>query len=238
MDVKRTMERPAMGEPESFETLVRRLCRTPELYVLGGSFQEVCAYLTGHARGDARSPLAGQGWAAFSALVSRRLGLNADTSWPCAIRTRHPDDADALEALEEHSMAFLHALEHHSPAELIERLAQLRSGGDDDGPMVPEDIFRAFVIACLHGDEQRLRALILPHQQAELLWCERYDPAVAEDLERSFARMRVLRTCRNQRSDRVELMSPSFPFPLSVVRTPAGGRLDASPVIELRAKTA
>jgi hypothetical protein len=75
----------------------------------------------------------------------------------------------------------------------------------------PEDVLFDFLIANLGGNEDKIRALIVSHPDAALLWQGAYPPDVAEDAPHT-----------------VLLRSSASPIPLAVVRVSGGWTLRRS----------
>ncbi len=58
-----------MGEMTKFIQMVEDICTRRKMFATGGTFYEVCAYLTGYAEASTDSPLSNEGWKVFSQYV-------------------------------------------------------------------------------------------------------------------------------------------------------------------------
>ncbi len=104
----------------------------------------------------------------------------------------------------------------------------------------PEEVYRQFFLATLKPDERTIRALIVDHKDADVLWKEgSYPDDVAALLASQYRDMTIERSeplVSSTESDRVLLRSSASPIPLTLIKRDGKWRLDARPIIEMRKK--
>jgi hypothetical protein len=95
----------------------------------------------------------------------------------------------------------------------------------------PEDVFRAFLVAVVSGDDRRVRQLVVDRPGVEIL----YGGRIADDRERrelieAFRSMPVRRV-DGDGPGRVTLFAPDDPVPYAMVRVDGAWRYDPADLI-------
>lgn len=211
--------------------LIEGLCLRPGMYVGSNRLDLVCAYLHGYSAGASDSVFATRS-AAFSALVSAHTDAPRNVVWSSALLMAYGDSEAGFQALLQLVRTFLADAEVMSEADQIERYAQLMEA-DARHPAVAQ--YRRFMIATLYGDEATIRELILPHDNADVLWAAAYPNDAAALLEQVWRNMHITRLRRaDAPATEVVVCSEAVPFPMTVVETGATWLVDAGPLIEAR----
>ncbi len=119
-------------------------------------------------------------------------------------------------------------------SQTTERASQMNAN------QTPEEVYRQFFLATLKPDERTIRALIVDHKDADVLWKEgSYPDDVAALLASQYRDMTIERSeplVSSTESDRVLLRSSASPIPLTLIKRDGKWRLDARPIIEMRKK--
>ena len=161
---------------ETFDELIESICRRRGMYVCGGSFFEVCAYIAGYAHASPDCPLGGDGWTAFNEFVCATFGFPGNYTWPYAIKQCCSDDDRASERLRELLTEFAQRTKTESHKEIVEG-ALSRTRDQEEGE--PEKTWRKFSRAVLGGKRMEIEPLIQEHPDADVLWAGAYPDDVA-----------------------------------------------------------
>lgn len=104
------------------------------------------------------------------------------------------------------------------------------------GESTPEEVYRAFMLAGLRGEEAEIRKLIVDDPDADVLWEGPYPAEVAAALAEVYESMEITRVddADGDEARVVTLESEAVPIQLRVVREGNAWRLDAAPLIKLR----
>ncbi len=228
---------------DEFIELVQGLCQRTGMYFSDESFNEVCAYISGYARGAPHSPLGGNGQEAFNSLVNYQQETPGNTWWPYSIRCKCVDDKEAIQRLEELIDLYLTELKSSSKEEILEHYTELQQTRNRNrvSEPEPEALYRKFMIDSITGNEEIISPLILPHKDASVLWersCSPEEEADSEDvaelMKDQYQEMVITRVCAPDTTEkRVQLLSPVVPVPLTAVKVNGRWRLDVSPIIEM-----
>lgn len=100
----------------------------------------------------------------------------------------------------------------------------------------PEEVYRAFMLANLRGEEAEIRKLIVDDPDADVLWQGAYPAEVAAALGEIYESMEITRVdeVEGDGSREVTLESPAVPIQLRMVREGDAWQVDAAPLIKLR----
>jgi hypothetical protein len=101
--------------------------------------------------------------------------------------------------------------------------------------LIPEDVYRAFLVSTLSGSEPEVRKHTLLHPEPSVLWTEAYPADVARLLADQFRTMSVIRV--NPSDSVVYLISEACPVPLAVINTDSGWKVDPDPLVRFRGET-
>lgn len=98
----------------------------------------------------------------------------------------------------------------------------------------PEDVLRRFLCANLTDDEAAIRALIIDHPDAAILWEGTYPEDVAAMLREQYLTMEIVRIDDPTNRDHIRLRSTATPVPMSLRRLNGQWRVDVSSIIDFR----
>lgn len=216
---------------DSFIDVVDHLCRHPFMWVMSGSYFEVCAYLTGYAKGSPNCPLSGDGCTAFHDYVCFTFRFPHKYVWPGDFHYVTDDDAEAIEQLRTHLIDFCKRLKLESPQEIVRKAFEAMSTIKEGEP---EKTWRLFSRAINRGKKDEIEPLILDHPNAELLWSTSCpDEAIASQLDHIEESFQISQIGGSEQDGDVKIITPDF-GPVSVRRIDGQWRVDATKVIECK----
>lgn len=219
-----------MDEKSRFRELMSNICKRRHMYVCGGTFYEVCAYISGYAQASKDCPLGGEGWSAFSRFVAARFGWPDKYGWPYVIKMCSADDASAAEQLQALVADFCDKLDTSSYEEVICEAA--RENAREEGE--PEKVLRRLLSALLRGRRQEIEPLILDHPDAVVLWEGEFSTDAAEQLDDVYGAFPIGRLPETGSEGKVHLMSAHFPFPLMVKQIEGQWKVDVTEIVDMR----
>jgi hypothetical protein len=217
-----------MDSTDNFIELVEHICRQRSMYVCGGSFYEVCAYLCGYAQASPDSPLSGDGWAAFNDVVCATFRFPNNYVWPYALKQCSRDDDEASEQLRDLLVKFAERTKTESHEEIVRDVLS-RIGNHEEGE--PEKAWRRFSRAILSGQRDEIEPLIQEDPDAEILWSRAYPDDVAQALDQIAESYSVRQVSGSEEEGKVVIITPDFgPIPLQLI----GGnwKIDATKIID------
>lgn len=217
-----------MNNDESFTDFVESICRRPSMYVCGGSFYEVCAYVSGYAHASPDCPLSGEGSTVFSKFVCAAFRFPSKYIWPYVIQECCSSDEEATERLRALLVEFAERTKTESHEDIVHGMLS-RTDVQEEG--APEKIWRRFSRAILRGKKAEIEPLIQEHPNADVLWTGTYPADVAPLLNEIAESYPVGRISGSEAEGNVTIISPDFgPIGLQLV----GGdwRVDATKIIE------
>jgi hypothetical protein len=218
-----------MSDTDFLLQFIEGVCKHPKMYTLNGSFGEVSALLTGtllygvdaHER-KARCHV-------FNDFVTSRLFVPSKYWWMVAIREIATDDNDAIERVGQLFSEFVRLRMNYTLDEI--RLdAENRVANYHESE--PAAVWRRFMAARFHSNQNEIESLILPHPEAQYLWDgEETPPGIAEQLI-SISNLGVVPIVTGSiESGRVTLLTEMGRIDVRLV----GGdwRVDATPIIAI-----
>jgi len=218
-------------QPQAYPALefVEKLCRTPKMFTLHGTFGEVVALLTGAIFSPLDCDETDEAFKTFNYFVTSRLLVPSKFWWAGAIQMVAEDDAGAIGKLRDLLVEFM-TLRQSMTLEDIrtdcnERLANYEEPA-------PAKVWRAFMAARFRGDQATLERLILPNQDAAVLWQGGgAPPGVAEQLV-SLADLNLVSIATGTlESGSVQLVTELGRIAAHWVD--GGWKIDASPIITM-----
>ncbi len=213
---------------ETFDELIESICRRRGMYVCGGSFFEVCAYIAGYAHASPDCPLGGDGWTAFNEFVCATFGFPGNYTWPYAIKQCCSDDDRASERLRELLTEFAQRTKTEPHKEIVEG-ALSRTRDQEEGE--PEKTWRKFSRAVLGGKRMEIEPLIQEHPDADVLWAGAYPDDVATMLDSIAESYPATRISGSEAEGSVTVITPDF-GPVGLKLIGKRWRVDATKVIE------
>ncbi len=78
--------------------LIQSICRSPQMYTRKGTYNEVCAWISGYTSGMNDEAMSSE-WGSFVEWVPKKLHYPSNYAWPYIIWETYPDDAIAIEQL-------------------------------------------------------------------------------------------------------------------------------------------
>ena len=220
-----------MNKASDFDELVEHLCTRRSMYVCGGSFYEVCAYLTGYAAASPDCPLSDDGYAAFSRFVCRHFRFPDNYVWPYVLKCCSKDDDDAIERLRVLLLEFCDKRKTLSHEEIIQSVTpETIEAGDGE----PEQTLRRLLAALLRGNRREIEPLIQQHEDASILWEGAYPADVADQLDDIARSYSIGRIPTASNAEEVRLITASFPFPITVKQIDGQWKVDAANIVKIR----
>jgi hypothetical protein len=219
-----------MSATDRFIDLVESICHRSSMYVCGGSFYEICAYISGYAEASPDCPLSGDGWNAFNEFVCAAYRFPKNYVWPYVLKHCSRDDDEATARLQSLLVEFAKRSMTESHDDIVQDMisrACIRKEG------VPEKAWRRFSRALLRGKKDEIEPLIQAHPDAEVLWAGAYPNDVASLLDQIDESYSVSQISGSEEDGEVTIITPDFgPMTLRLI----GGdwRIDATKIIECR----
>ncbi len=217
-----------MNGNESFPDFVEHICRRRQMYVCGGSFYEVCAYVSGYAHASPDCPLNDEGWTAFNEFVCAAFRFPRKYAWPYVIHECCPDDDEATERLQVLLLEFAQRSQKESHEDIVQDMVS-RMSCEEEGE--PEKAWRRFSRAILRGKRDEIEPLILEHPDAEVLWSSAYPEEVQPLLGEIADSYTISQVSGSEESGKVMVITPDF-GPVRMELVSGSWRIDATKVIE------
>ncbi len=219
-----------MAKTTEFLTIINGLCLRPGMYVLGETFYEICAYITGYAQGSNDSPLSNEGWEAFNNYVCTIYNYPEKYIWTAVLKNNSKDDNEAIQRLLVLLTDFTNKSQQMSYHEIILE-AKFQAAARPEGE--PEKVMRKFLSVIWWAKRHEIEPIILPHPHADILWRKAYPVEAADALESISNSYTIGRVSGSEDEGSISLMTADFPFPLNLHRINGQWKVDASPIINL-----
>ena len=217
-----------MDRIDDFIEFVESICRRSRMYTMGGSFNEVWAYIAGYAQGSPDSPLSGEGWHAFNEFVCLAHRFPTKYVWCYVLKHCSRDDEEAIGRLQSLVTEFARRTRTESHDEILQEM-QARALSQDEGE--PEKTWRQFSRVMFRGRREEIEPLIQEHPDADILWAGAYPDDVATLLEKVADSYPVSRVSGSEEGGEVTVITPDFgPVPLKFMD--GTWRIDATKIIE------
>jgi hypothetical protein len=216
-----------MNDNETFTDFVDHICRRPQMYVRGGSFFEVCAYVSGYAHASPDCPLGGEGRTAFNEFVCAAFRFPSKYVWSFVIKECCSDDHQAIERLRELLIEFAERSETESYRTIVEDMLS-RTSDQEEGE--PEKTWRRFSSAILRGRREEIAPLLQEHADADILWAGAYPDDVAPLLDDIAKFYPVTRISGSEAEGSVTVITPDF-GPVGLKLVDGTWRVDAAKII-------
>jgi hypothetical protein len=217
-----------MNSIDSFIELVGHLCTRRGMFVVGGTFYEVCAYLTGYARASADCPLSGEGWRSFNDFVCATFRFPSKYAWPFVLKQCSRDDDEAAVRLQRLLTEFAEGTRTKSHEEIV-RDQVARASGHVEGE--PVKAWHRFSRAIHRGRKEEIEPLIQEHPDADVLWSATYPDDVVPLLDQIQESYLVSPISGSEDDGEVTIITPDF-GPVNVKRIGGSWRIDASKIID------
>jgi hypothetical protein len=219
-----------MSSTDSFVKLVESICRRRTMYVSGGSFYEVCAYITGYANASSDGPLSDEGWKAFSHFVCAAFRFPSKYCWSYVLKQCSRDDDEATARLQSLLTEFVERSKTESHEDIVQEMMS-RACSEEEGE--PEKTWRRFSRALHRGNRNEIESLIQEHPDADILWSGAYPDDVVPLLDRIQESYLVSQISGSEDEGEVTIITPDF-GPVALKRVGGNWRIDATKVIDCR----
>jgi len=200
------------------------------MYVCGGSFYEVCAYISGYAHASPDCPLSGDGWNAFNGFVCGKFRFPQKYGWPSVLKLLSSDDSDACARLQNVLSEFAERTKTEAPDE-IARQTMSAAWSHQEGE--PEQAWRRFSRAFHRGRRDEIAPLIQDHPEAEILWSTTFPDAVGPLLDQIEESCLMSQLSGSEDEGNVTVITPSW-GPVNLKRIDGIWKVDATKIIESR----
>jgi hypothetical protein len=194
----------------------------------GGSVKETLAFIDGYRFGNA-TPISGK---IFDKYVCIRHSFPDNYIWTHVINTCAKDENDAMKMVEETITEFIRLKETMSEDELIQYITQQLTDESE-----PEKIFREFNKALFLGDESLIRQFIDEHQDAHILWKEKYPEEVALQLINMSLGQPIRSILIPGDEKKLNIISAGWSFPIEMNLKEGKWKINAEKIIQLRMDT-
>ncbi len=197
------------------------------MYVAGGTFYEVCAYLSGYANASPDCPLSGEGCAAFNNFVCATFQFPSKYAWPFVLKQCSRDDDEATARLQHLLTEFAEMTRTKSHEEIIREVVSGASGQKEGEPV---KAWRCFSRAIHRGSKEEIEPLIQDNADAHVLWSGAYPDDIVELLDQIQGAYAVSPISGSEEDGEVTIITPDF-GPVGVKRIGGTWRIDASKII-------
>jgi 2-oxo-4-hydroxy-4-carboxy--5-ureidoimidazoline (OHCU) decarboxylase len=218
-----------MNNTDRFTDLVEHICTRRDMYVCGGSFYEVCAYISGYAEAATDCPLHGDDCKAFSEFVSATARFPSKYAWPYVLKLSSRDDEEAVARLRDLLVEFAERTKTESLDQIVQE-AVSRAWNEKEGE--PERVWRKFTRAFHRRDRFEIESLIQYHPEAAVLWSgNRPDDDVALSLDAIADSYLVSQISGSEEDGEVTIITPDF-GPVNLRRSDDNWKIDISAIID------
>jgi hypothetical protein len=216
-----------MSSVETFVELVNAICLRRHMYVAGGTFYEVCAYLGGYSHASPDCPLGGEGWVDFNEFVCATLRCPSKIAWPYVLRQCSLDDDEATARLHRLLTEFAARTKTESRAKIV-RDAVSRARDHEEGE--PVKAWRRFSRAIHRANKEEIESLIQDHPDADVLWSASYPDGAVPLLDQIEESYLISPVAGSEEGGQVTILTPNFGL-VDVKRIGGIWRIDASQII-------
>jgi hypothetical protein len=222
-----------MKQDLEFTELINHLCTKPKMWTLGGSYNEVFAYITGYANGRNDSPISGDRWNSFSRYVCLKYSFPTNYIWGYVIKASVQGEDEAIKLIGKTILEFVELQGRMSEADLMV-YAKSNSQCIPEGEA--ERSFRKFNKALLQGHEEVIKSLIEEHPEAPILWKDSYPSDVTILLEGLTDNQPVKRVFESADGKSIQVVTSDWPFPIEINFKDGHWRVNATDIIKMRMK--
>ncbi len=216
-----------MTDTDSFIEHVQNVCRRRYMYVLGGTFYEVCAYFTGYAHASPDCPISGDGWTAFNEFICAVFRFPSKYCWPYVLKQCSRDDDEATAKLESLLKEYAERTKTESGQDIVREMMS-RARAQEEGE--PEKTWRRFSRAIHMANREEVEPLIQEHPDAEVLWSATYPDRVVPLMDEIDESYLISQISGSEDAGEVTIITPDF-GPVDVKLIDGRWRIDASKII-------
>jgi hypothetical protein len=217
-----------MDEIDNFIVLVGRLCSHRSMYVMDGTFNEVCAYLTGYAEASPDCPLGGKGRIAFNSFVCATFRFPSKYAWPFVLKQCSRDDNEAVTQLRDLLTDFAEKTKTKTHEEIVLAVMSRASDHEEGEPV---KVWRRFSRAIHRGKREEIEPLILDHRNADVLWSATYPDDISPLLDQIQESYVVSVISGSDDDGEVTIITPDFGT-VKLKHLSGSWRVDASKIID------
>jgi hypothetical protein len=192
---------------DGFNELVGHICRRRHMYVPGGTFYEICAYLSGYANASPDCPLSGEGWNAFNGFVAALFQCPDKFGWPGVLKHCSRDEDEATALLHRLFTDFAERTRTESHERIV-RDAVSRARGQEEAE--PVKVWRRFSRAIHRGSKEEVEPLIQAHPDADILWSASYPDDVVPLLDQIQESYLISPISGSEEAGEVTVLTPDF----------------------------
>jgi len=217
-----------MNSTDRFIEMVEHICTRRDMYVLGRSFYEVCAYISGYAEASPDCPLSGNGWRAFSEFICAAFRFPSKYAWPYVLKLCSRDEDEAVARLQSLLVEFAERGKTESQEHIVQEMVSWANSQEEGEP---EKTWRRFTRAFHRGNRRAIQALIQEHPDAEMLWSRNCPDDVALNLDEIANSYVVSQISGSEEEGEVTIITPDW-GPVSMKRIDGIWRIDATVIID------
>ena len=217
-----------MEKESTFTEFIEHICKRPLMYCLGGSFNEVSAFINGYSSAK-KTPISGTD---FHQFVCLKNSFPSNYVWTYVIKTCAKNDEEAITIMKDTILEFCELKNRMNKDEIMQLAtdnAKMKEGE-------PEKIFRKFDNALLRGDKEVIQSLIVDNEKVDLLWIGKYPESVAEQLSNLSDNQPIKRIKESEDGNSVEIIASGWPFSIELILKNDEWKVNADKIIELRTK--
>lgn len=233
LSVPRDVRRYAKNEMSSltdFKELVDHICKRHRMYVCGGTFYEVAAYIQGFASAMSESPFGGDNRFAFNEYVTLTCGFPAKLAWPFVLKKATQTDEDAIAKLHTLLIAYIEAVDGNCVAQLLSTERMKHSVRETEPQVI---CWRLFSRALHRGDRIEIEKHALQRDDIEILWSGSYPVDVVPMMDEIAECSSIPVLFVSDDGIRSRVMTPDF-GEIDLEMIEGTWKIDPSPIIRQR----
>ncbi|OAD43837.1 hypothetical protein [Polaribacter atrinae] len=215
-----------MDKEITFSEFIEHICKRPLMYCLGGTFNEVSAFIQGYCSAK-ETPISGT---EFNRFVCLKNSFPTNYIWTYVIKTCSKNDEDGISNIKETILEFIELSNRMNEEELFQFAVDNANTKEGE----PEKVFRKFENALLVGNKKIIQSLILDNDKADLLWKGKYPDSVTEKLNELSENQPIKRIKESENGKSVELVASGFPFTIELILKNNEWKVNADKIIKLR----
>ncbi|WP_179018815.1 hypothetical protein [Winogradskyella forsetii] len=213
---------------QTFSEFIEHICKRPLMYCLGGTFDEISAFINGYSYAK-NTPIRGTD---FHRFVCLKNSFPTNYVWTYVIKTCAKNDIEAISTMKSSILEFIELRNHLNTDELMK--FAINSANTKEGK--PEKVFREFENALLKGNKEIIQSLILKNNKADILWNGKYPDSVIEKLNEISENQPIKRIKESEDGESIEIIASGFPFSIELVLKNNEWKVNSEKIINLRTK--
>jgi hypothetical protein len=218
-----------MEQKKSFSDFITSICKRPSMFTLGGSYNEIVAYISGYIDSK-NTALSKSNWLIFNKYVCLKFSFPTNYDSFYVIKESANDDKVAIKLLEETILEFIDLRVNLSESKLYKYAIDTCTYNE----ALPEKICRQFNEALLNGNKEAIISVIIENENAAILWNGKYPTDIAKMLLEISSNQPIRRIYESENGNQIKLLTTEYPFPIEMNCIDGIWKINASDIIGIR----